>query len=199
MPDRTANSLPAAYFDHLYQEYADPWSFATSEYESAKYDATLAALPRARYQSALEIGCSIGVLTGRLAARCLKLLAVDISEIALGRARQRCASMVNVRFEQLAVPDVFPDEAFDLIVLSEVGYYWSRADLDRARDLIVGHLESGGHALLVHWTPPVADYPLTGDEVHRSFLRAADNDSGIRHIFGRVEPTYRLDLFARES
>jgi SAM-dependent methyltransferase len=196
MSDR---SLPAAYFDTIYQEYDDPWSFATSEYELAKYDATLASLPRARYRSGFEIGCSIGVLTARLARRSMTLLAVDVSEIALERARTRCALIPNVRFERLTVPEEFPDEIFDLIVLSEVGYYWSRTDLDRARRLITSHLEPNGHVLLVHWTPPVADYPLTGDAVHQAFLQPANRGSGLEHCFGRVEGTYRLDLFVRSA
>jgi hypothetical protein len=47
------------YFDALYTSDADPWRFASSEYESAKYQATLHALPKARYDCALEVGCSI--------------------------------------------------------------------------------------------------------------------------------------------
>src|SRR5690349_510198 len=56
-------SLPAAYFDALYTKEKDPWRFASSPYEQAKYAATLQALPVARFTDALEIGCSIGVLT----------------------------------------------------------------------------------------------------------------------------------------
>ena len=62
-------TLPAAYFDSLYAAEADPWAFATSDYEREKYAATLAALPRPHYARALEIGCSIGVLTRMLAGR----------------------------------------------------------------------------------------------------------------------------------
>ena len=67
MTRRPARSLPTAYFDRKYAFDPDPWGFATSAYEADKYRATLAALPRARYRRALEVGCSIGVLTERLA------------------------------------------------------------------------------------------------------------------------------------
>ena len=66
-------------------------------------------------------------------------------------------------------PRETPDQTFDLIVLSEVGYYLSERDLLMARDWIVNALRPGGHLLLVHWTPLVEDYPLTGDEVHDLF------------------------------
>lgn len=59
---RHATSLPPDYFDVRYAADPDPWNFAGSPYERDKYAATLAALPRERYASALEVGCSIGVL-----------------------------------------------------------------------------------------------------------------------------------------
>ena len=45
-PRRPAASLPAAYFEAIYERDPDPWRFQTSAYERAKYDATLAALGR---------------------------------------------------------------------------------------------------------------------------------------------------------
>jgi SAM-dependent methyltransferase len=82
----TAMSLQPGYFDKLYAENPDPWRMETSAYEEAKYIATLAALPRARYTHAIEIGCSVGVLTARLAERCDELLGIDVAQAALDRA-----------------------------------------------------------------------------------------------------------------
>ena len=62
-------------FEGMYADRPDPWGFETSAYEQAKYDATIAALGPAATPRALEIGCSIGVLSERLAARCDALLA----------------------------------------------------------------------------------------------------------------------------
>ena len=70
------------FFERLYAAEPDPWGFETSAYERAKYDATIAALPPGPISTALEVGCSIGVLTERLARRCDRLLAVDVSEAA---------------------------------------------------------------------------------------------------------------------
>lgn len=60
-------------------------------------------------------------------------------------------------FKQLQVPSEIPDESIDLILLSEVGYYWSCDDLLRSRRLIVEHLQPGGQVLLAHSTPYVED------------------------------------------
>ncbi len=195
MSEPSGGSLPPEYFDAVYDAHDDPWQFETSAYESAKYDATLAALPRSRYRAGFEIGCSIGVLTARLAARCDALLAVDVSERALQRARARCAALPQVRFARMRIPEEYPDQDFDLTLVSEVGYYWSMPDLVTARQMIVTHLLPGGHLLLVHWTPHVPDYPLTGDAVHEVFIARAEPE--LRHVGGERSDRYRLDLFAR--
>ncbi len=187
-------SLPPIYFERMYAEQDDPWGFETRPYEAEKYRVTLAALPRDGYRSAFEIGCSIGVLTEQLAGRCQSLLAVDVSERALARARQRCRHLPHVAFQLMQVPQAFPEGRFDLVVVSEVGYYWSPSDLLLARRRIVERLAPGGQVLLVHWLPYVEDYPLTGDEVHDLF-RAGAND--LIHLQGQRAGLYRLDLFQR--
>ena len=119
-------SLSTEYFDGLYQQNEDPWDFKTSDYERDKYAATLATLPNERYQNAFEIGCSIGVLTQQLASRCDRLLAVDGSEKPLQQARQRLHDQPHVQLEpKCGYRTPFPTTTFDLILVSEVAYYWS--------------------------------------------------------------------------
>lgn len=188
-------SLPPSYFDNLYNAEPDPWKFETSEYEANKYAATIAALPKQSYSSALEIGCSIGVLTAKLASRCDRLLSIDVSKPALDRASDRCQSLPHVRFQLMGVPQEYPHQTFDLTLVSEVGYYWCWEDLRKAQQLILDHLEPGGHLLLVHWTLFAKDYPLSGDEVHEAFLELVPTQ--LRHLKGQREEQYRLDLFER--
>lgn len=187
------NTLQPDYFDTVYAANADPWGFEERPYEQEKYADTLRSLPRPHYRNAFEIGCSLGVLTARLASRCERLLAVDGSEAPLVRAREICAGLPQVRIEQMQIPDRFPDDLFDLVLVSEVGYYWSPDDLRISQALILSHLGQAGHLMLVHWTPPVHDYPLTGDEVHESFLHLP----GLRHLHGHRKGTYRLDVLER--
>jgi SAM-dependent methyltransferase len=195
MPPAESDSLPPDYFDAVYAHADDPWSFETSAYEHAKYADTLAALSCPRYDHALEVGCSIGVLTRRLAERCDQLLSLDVAERALEQARARCADQPHVQFERRQLPADFPAGSFDLIVLSEVGYYWSLADLNRTLDRCTAQLRPGGHLLLVHWTPHVDDYPLEGEQVHQA--AHARDGAGLRHVHGHRKPTYLLDLFER--
>jgi predicted TPR repeat methyltransferase len=182
-------SVPPAYFENLYATDADPWRFATSNYERAKYGATLAALPQPRFTAALEIGCSIGVLTQRLAPRCDFLLAIDVAEAALTQARARCAGLPHITFRRRQIPQDWPEGRFDLILFSEVLYYLSPADLDEAAAKTRASLAPNGAALLVHYTGPT-DYPLTGDAAAERLIAA----TGLRVSLRRREAQYRLDL-----
>ena len=92
----TEHSLDPAYFDSLYDESPDPWSFKTSDYELEKYRATCAALPLARYKRAIEVGCSIGILTKMLAFHCDRLLGIDVAQAAVDQAAQHCADLPHV-------------------------------------------------------------------------------------------------------
>lgn len=188
---RRPSSLDTDYFKGMYATDPDPWRFATSAYERDKYAATLAALPRPRYASALEVGCSIGVFTHQLCPRCDALIGIDVVPSVLDAARARCADCPNARFRLAAVPGDWPDGRFDLILISEVAYYLDRADLARLVARVEGALLPDADIVLVHWLG-VTHYPLSGDEAAEGFI------AGARH-FARIlkqsrTSEYRLDV-----
>ena len=190
----TDGSLPRSYFEQLYAGDADPWRFATSDYEKRKYARSMAALARARYGAGLEIGCSIGVMTLQLAQRCETLLAVDIAAAPLTVARRRCAGMPSVRFERMNVPRDWPDGTFDLIVLSEVVYYLDEEDVAFLARRIEETLVRGGDVLLVHWTGRT-DYPLSGDRAAELLIEKISSFAQVL-IQDRTQK-FRLDLLRR--
>lgn len=188
-------SLDPAYFDGLYSAAPDPWGFETSAYEAAKYDHTIAALGDERAARALEVGCSIGVLTRRLAQRCDHLTATDLAPAALDAARHRCADLDSVDFRLVrGAADSFQG-TFDLIVLSEVVYYWDDADLARVAAAIGAALSPGGRVLLVHWLGDT-DYPKSADEAVEGLWAGLQ---GMRVERAEREADYRLDLWRRED
>lgn len=191
----SSQSLPTSYFEAIYQSDRDPWKFETSEYEAKKYAATIEALPKSIYRSALEIGGSIGVLTEMLAQRCDSILSIDVSKLAQDQAIQRCQKLEQVQFKLMNFPNEYPEEKFDLILVSEVGYYWCHEDLETAQQRIFELLEPNGHLLLVHWLPVSPDYPLTGDEVHNSFIECVPLN--LEYLQSQRNENYRLDLFER--
>jgi SAM-dependent methyltransferase len=199
--EKPVKSLDADFFNRMYQKNEDPWDFESSPYEREKYEATLHAIPDPTYENAFEIGCSNGILSEKLARRCKKLLAVDASEIAIKNAKKRLADCPWVEVREMTIPDNFPTENFDLILLSEVGYFLIKEDLIIARDKMIKALSPKGHLLLVHWTPYVEEFPLTGDEVHEVFLESAGTEKTdpLLHISGKSEGQYRMDLFEKKT
>ena len=183
--------LGREYFDELYARSRDPWGFETSEYERNKYERTLSVLAQRRYRRALEVGCSIGVFTAMLTPQCDELLAVDVSEAAVTVARQRLADFPNVRLELRSMPEETPQGPFDLVVASEVMYYWPEDVMLSALGRFEEVLAPGGSLLAVHWRKETKTYPLQGDEVHDLLL----GHTRLANTTTIVEPEYRLDLF----
>lgn len=188
-----ATSLPEQFFDDFYGEAVDPWGFSTRWYEERKRNLTMASLPRRRFASGFEPGCSIGVLTADLAARCDQLLATDIAEQPLRIARERLAGSPTVRFEHLAVPRQWPAEHFDLIVLSEIGYYCDAVDLELLLDRAVESMTPDGVLIACHWRHRVEEYPLTGDQVHAALRRRRS----LALLADHVEEDFVLEVYTR--
>lgn len=183
--------LDREYFEELYTTSPDPWNFETSDYERAKYRRTLDVLGDRRFRRALEAGASIGVFTQMLAGLCDELLAVDVSERAVAAARERLRGLEHVRVERRTLPEEMPEGPFDLILASEVLYYFPREEMLAMLDAFETILAPGGALLAVHWRRETRTYPLQGDEVHG--LLVAHTTLTLTESV--AEPDYRLDLF----
>jgi hypothetical protein len=65
-----------------------------------------------------------------------------------------------------SMPEDWPDQTFDLIVLSELAYYFDDADLRTLVDRTLTSLEPGGDLVAVHWRHAVDEHARSGDDVH---------------------------------
>ncbi|MGO4512947.1 class I SAM-dependent methyltransferase [Bradyrhizobium sp. 2TAF36] len=183
-----AKTLPPSYFEAKYQADIDPWRFRTSAYEQEKYEATIAALSKPRYHNGLEVGCAIGILTAQLARHCDQLIALDASTTAIAEAARQ--NLPNVRFDAAFLPEEFPAGAFDLIVLSEVLYYFAEGDLQHVAEKCLNALQGGGEMILCHWLG-ATDYPLTGYQASDRFVKAVAKHRPTHVILH--EGIYRLE------
>jgi SAM-dependent methyltransferase len=188
-------TLGAGYFDDMYQAASDHWGFEKRWYEQRKYAISLALLPSARYRSAFEPGCSIGVFTHLLARRCDALLSCDFATAAVHAAAERTRDLPHVRVEQRDIPRQWPAGRFDLIVFSEILYYFGDHDLEQALKNAVAALEPEGTLLAVHWRHPVADYPRSGDDVHRVLAAQPELARLVRH----TEPDFLAEVYIRTA
>ncbi len=193
VPPPVGGRVDPADFEQRDRRAEDPWSFATSPYELDKYADTVRAIGAQRVPSALELGCSIGVLTRLLAARCDDVLAVDGSRTAVAAATRRTADLPHVRVASALLPEELPTGRWELIVASEILYYFDPPLLDGLLDGLEARLTGDGVLLAVHYTGEAPDHRLTGDEVHDRLL----NRPALAVTHDRHCPGYRLTRLGR--
>jgi SAM-dependent methyltransferase len=173
----------------LYDATDDPWSFRSDPYEIGRFAATVAALPRRRYASALEVGCGNGELARRVAPRCGAYAGLDAVEEALISARR---AVPEGRFVQGFLPCPLPDgpgdAAHDLVLLSEVLYFLDPGGLD-ALSRQIDRRWPDADVVCVTWRGPSGN-PLGGEEAFCLFRAATAR--GHRHL--HLERRFRIDL-----
>jgi LmbE family N-acetylglucosaminyl deacetylase/SAM-dependent methyltransferase len=177
------------YFDALYCTTDDPWGLADRSYETRKRDLLMACLPRDRFRRAFEPGCATGLLTERLATRAEQVLACDAAGRAVQVARERLAGTPNVAVAQCTILGEWPEGCFDLIVLSEIGYYCD--DLDALTGRVLASLAADGVVVACHWRHPAPQHPRTAVEIHAALERV------LIRLVQHVEADFLLDVWSR--
>lgn len=188
-------SVPDSYFADMYHAEADPWHLRDRWYEQRKYALTLASLPMRRYRRAFEPGCSVGVLSALLAERCDRLLSWDRRPEAVASAAEHLKQFPGAEAAYGVVPEQWPDGDFDLIVLSEVLYYFDAEDREWLLRSALRSLPVGGHLIAVHWRHHVPEHAEEADEVHRELRKTPELEVLALH----AEPDFLLDVFARAA
>ena len=168
---RVSARLERDYFEALYAARRRPVGLRDERLRARQVrahrgGARRPALRPRRSRSAARSACS----PRALAARCDALLAVDVVRARRGRARASGwpALAARARSSAARCPEELPAGPFDLIVCSEVLYYWSR---DAAARGAADALAARARARAAACSPCTgagrrATYPLQGDEVH---------------------------------
>jgi predicted TPR repeat methyltransferase len=177
----------------MYLAKTDPWDVATSWHNRRKYAVTMASLPRERYRRAYEPGCSIGLLTRLLAARCDEILAVDCVDEAVETAREQVREFPHVRVAAAMLPAGLPDATFDLVVVGDLLYYLSAGDLETLLDGLVQRLEPGGDIVSVHFRDQQTGGNYDGFQVHAAL---ADHP-GLERRVHHEDEWFLLDVLRR--
>jgi len=183
---------------HAMFDNPDPWGFESLWYEARKRDVVLAALPDARYGAAFEAGCATGMLTDRLATRCDHLLAVDLVPRAVACAQERVARHRHVKVATANLPAEWPngpEAAFDLIVLSEIGYFFAPDAWLETAQRAAGALTDAGVILACHWLRPFAGRTQPTRHVHAAIARQPGLHRHVRHL----EPDFLLEVWSRDA
>jgi hypothetical protein len=187
-----AHMTPAD-FEARYRANPDPWSYADSDYERDKYQATLAACGPGGLGDAIELGSSIGVFSALLAPRCRSLVTVDSAPTAVAQARCRLAGRESVTPILGTIPEAIPPRRYDLVVTSEILYYLDVSQLDETLAVLRRCTVPGARWVAVHWRPDGPERPLSAGEVHERLRR----QTWLKPVQSAGTPDYLLDVLER--
>lgn len=180
-------------FEERYQADTDPWGYATSAYERAKYAATLAACGPGPFARALELGASIGVFSAMLAARSRHLITIDGAPTAVEIARQRLADVSRVQLLTGMIPAAIPNGPFDLVVASEILYYLTASQLGRTVARLESVMAAGARLVATHWRPAGPERPLDAEQAHAILIK----QRWLHSMTSGGTDEYRLDVLER--
>ena len=134
-----------------YEAECDPWRYG-SEWGRGHLEALdrvfRSGASGGTFERALDLGCGEGWVTERVMACSQEVVAVDISPIALERARARIAGAPHVRFQLWDIHRDPPLGQFDLILALGVLETFRRPSVrHRAYEKVLGMLAPGGHVI----------------------------------------------------
>ena len=133
-------------FEHKYATHGDYFGYQNNPYELTKYERTLELVKqwRRKRESALEIGCSVGVFTAMIAPEFDELVATDIASEALALAKTQVAGKGSVSYVQSDVISLSLGRKFDMIFCAEVLMYVREKDASLACRILDAHLADNG-------------------------------------------------------
>ncbi len=147
-------------------ERGDPWDLESSDYERNRCAQLLKMVEGRRYGRVLEIGCGAGYLTGMLAAHADRIVALDISQAAIDRARSLSSGQTQIDFRVGNVMEYHPqiDGPWDLVVFSEticyLGWLYPFFDVAWLAVQLFEATNSGGRLMLANSMDETEDWLL---------------------------------------
>jgi predicted TPR repeat methyltransferase len=144
-----------SFMDSLW-ERGDPWDIEKSAYERDRCVQLLKMLEGKRYDRVLEIGCGAGYLTRLLTTHADHIVALDISQTAIDRARSLGTGGTQVDFRVANIMEYKPhvDGPWDLVVFSDtmcyLGWLYPLFDVAWLAVQIFEATRSGGRLMLAN-------------------------------------------------
>lgn len=116
-----SSSVAASAFDRLYARRADPYGVELSPLAHQRYLALVGEIGRlSPCASILDVGCGEGTLTRYLSGFADETVGIDVSRVAIARARQ---AVPRGTFHCVRLEDFAPPRRFSVVLAVEVLYY----------------------------------------------------------------------------
>ena len=195
-----------ASFDEIFESQPDPWE-STRESEQERFATTLSVLETSgveQFSRAVELGCAEGIFTLRLAPLCKHLEALDFSQVALARARDRLAGYPGVTFRRWDMRSEPLTGKYQLVVaMGVLTSLYRPGDVRRIASNVIDAIEPGGFLLFsdVRQSPVFESawwgrYVLRGGEQIRRLL---SHDSRLESIAMADTKSHVFALYRRRA
>lgn len=213
-----------AYFQRLYAQQQEPWNYSFRAAELLRHQIVTETVlklqeaftpplshgerrkhsegeGRKKEIRVLDIGCSVGQLTSQLFNVSDNIVAMDISEVAVKKARENCSSSHPVTQSpsrpvtqsrhypvtqflvgsSLSLP--FQNESFEIIVLSDGMWEWKLTNQERQSTLeeVNRLLVKGGKAIFTDYLQP-KDFDSFVRVIEKSPLKILE----VRYLYDRL-------------
>jgi O-antigen/teichoic acid export membrane protein len=196
-------------FDRTFAAAEDPWDYGERtqrERVSAamgQVDALRTRHPGSTLTRVLEIGCAEGTVTELLAPRCRRLVAADISAVALARCEKRCGAHPGIQYRLSDFAGAAVWGPYDLVVAMDVlECIRSPLALRRARSAAAEMLLPGGHLIVTttrqHPIPETAGWGRwlpVGARINEFVAR----HPGLRVVHSATMSTHVLTVYRKLS
>jgi 2-polyprenyl-3-methyl-5-hydroxy-6-metoxy-1,4-benzoquinol methylase len=177
------------FHDRYAQSEKDAWGYLGSAAHEQRCRLILELLPQASSETALEVGCAVGFITKSLAQRFGRVIACDLSDIAIDRARRYCGDALNVEFHAQDIRSGIPAHDVQVCLVSDVLYYLSPREISSFAIELASRMNPSGQMVFVNeWNKSYRDltHPEkacqvilnTGRWTRLSFAKKAVNENG---------------------
>jgi 2-polyprenyl-3-methyl-5-hydroxy-6-metoxy-1,4-benzoquinol methylase len=193
------NRLFMRYYFELKYLRGNPYPVEIDPQEIEKFDRAFNCIKGRQYSSILEIGCGEGYFLEMYLLLSDRILATDISKLALKKAKERVGDKKNIEFRQFDIVRNNLDERFDLVICSEVLYYLTLDQLKSIIPKVFGYMKEDSNLLSIHARSLGDDasgvpYKAFGARTIHQFLESA---GGLKTLKRDILENYEIVLYQR--
>jgi SAM-dependent methyltransferase len=169
-------------FADKFAQSDDPWDTFTNRDEAVKRAAILHALGPGPIGRVLELASGNGSNSRALAPRALRLDATEGTAEGTRLTAAAIRDRARARAIMLPLPGRLPRTRYDAVIVAELLYYLSSADMAQVAKDVAAALRPGGRLVLAHHAIDFYDFAQHASGIHERFLRLAGGAWRIRRV-----------------